>query len=68
MAGTDESGGRQVSLERQFLKLASTYLACRWKAMGHELIANQHVGELPFYLLGMLDYAYEMKLLLKEAR
>ncbi len=55
-------------LEIAFLKLAGVYLTCRWKAMGNSVINDQHVGELPFYLLGMLDYAYEMKLALSEAR
>jgi hypothetical protein len=55
--------------EREFLiRLAPVYLACRWKVMGHRLHRWPHGSDLLFDLMGMSDYAYEMKLLCAEIR
>jgi hypothetical protein len=52
--------------ENEFLKLAGTYLACRWKAMGHTIEGDLYPGPLQWSLLGMHDYAWEMELILYE--
>lgn len=55
--------------EREFLiRLAPIYLACRWKVMGHGLFNWPHESDLEFDLLGMHDYAGEMKMLCREKR
>lgn len=54
--------------EREFLiRLAPVYLACRWKVMGHQLHRWPFPSDLEFDLLGMMDYACEMKLICLEA-
>jgi hypothetical protein len=53
--------------ENEYLKLAGTYLACRWKAMGHTIEGDLYPGPLQWSLLGMHDYALEMELILQEA-
>jgi hypothetical protein len=54
--------------EREFLKLAGTMLACRFKVMGGSIEDDTHGEDIRFALLGMSDYAGEMQLLCKEAR
>lgn len=59
------------AFEREFLKhLAATWLAARWRVMGHSLtgVRSHGKGFLPFDLLGMVDYAAEMRLLCQEAK
>lgn len=61
----------QRNNETLFLHLAGTYLACRLAAMGGTPIMKQHVPvtnfeTLGWAMLGMLDYAWEMKLVCKE--
>lgn len=53
------------SWEAEFLSLAGVYIACRFQAMGCRVIGGGS-GDLSFRILGMLDYAHEMKLLIKE--
>lgn len=55
------------SPEHEFLNLAKWYLSCRFKAMGHKVTADPYGGSLEWSLLGMLDYAAEMRLLTAEA-
>jgi hypothetical protein len=57
--------------EREFLKLAATWLACRLAAMGGTPTMPQHVpvkdfATLGWALLGCIDYASEMRLLIEE--
>jgi hypothetical protein len=52
--------------ENEFLKLAGTYLACRWKVMGNVIEGDLYPGPLQWSLLGMHDYAWEMELILQE--
>jgi hypothetical protein len=58
---------RRGSFEHEFLiRLAPTWLACRWKVMGHELSGWKAAPKKPDLandLLGMVDYATEMKLI-----
>lgn len=54
--------------EREFLiRLAPVWLACRWKIMGHKLHQWPHGSDLAFDLLGMVDYAQEMRMLCRES-
>lgn len=54
--------------EREFLiRLAPVWLACRWRVMGHGLIGRWPRTDLRNDLLGMCDYAFEMKLCCSEA-
>lgn len=55
---------------REFLKVAGTYLACRWLVMGHEIepAVEGWNGGLEGFLLGMLDNAYEMGLILDDEK
>lgn len=59
------------SFEREFLiRLAPIWLACRWRVMGHPLAGKEWPKpDLSFDLLGMCDYAAEMRmrLLSREA-
>ncbi len=56
-----------MSWEKEFHHLSGIYLACRFQAMGHYVIAGYSPGaNLEFRILGMIDYALEMKLLLNE--
>lgn len=48
------------------MQLAPIWLACRWKVIGHPLHRWPHGSDLAFDLLGMIDYAAEMRLLCKE--
>ena len=68
----DTRGKRQkhkrLIFEREFFYLAGTWLACRLKAMGGNLIGDPHYGNLEWNLLGMHDYAREMELLIREVR
>lgn len=53
--------------EREFLiRLAPIWLACRWRIMGHPLTGKWPRADLAFDLLGLCDYASEMKLLCAE--
>ena len=53
--------------ENEFLiRLAATWLKCRWGIMGHPLYGGPH--DLPGLLLGMEDNAAEMRLLCKEVQ
>jgi hypothetical protein len=56
--------------EREFLvRLAPIWLACRWRIMGRSLSGKKWPRpDLAFDLLGMCDYAAEMKLICAEAR
>lgn len=59
---------KRLIFEREFFYLAGTWLACRLKAMGGNLIGDPHYGNLEWHLLGMHDYAREMELLIREVR
>ena len=52
--------------ESEFLKLAGSYLACRWKVMGHFIDGDPHHGDIGWDLLGMIDHQLEMELIVKE--
>ena len=55
--------------ERDLLiRLAPVWLACRWRIMGHSLIGKWPAQDLAFDLLGMQDYAAEMRLICEEVR
>jgi len=59
--------------ERAFLSLAATWLACRLAVMGGTPEVSQHIPvtdfqTLGFAMLGCVDYAYEMKLMVREAK
>lgn len=59
----------RVEVEREFFHLAGIYLAARWRAMGGTIDDPRlptDNGDLAFELLGMHDYAQEMKLLLQS--
>jgi hypothetical protein len=61
----------RLRFEREFLiRLATTWLACRWRVMGHELRMSDGwpKHDLAFDLMGCLDYAAEMKALCEEMR
>ena len=55
-----------MSREREFFRLAGTWLACRYCLMGGILEGHAHCGREDWNLLGMLDFAAEMKLLCAE--
>jgi hypothetical protein len=50
------------------IKLATTWLACRYKVMGHNVINFYPGSNLEGNLLGMHDYGYEMRLLCDEVK
>lgn len=50
------------------IQLAPIYLACRWKVMGHQLRGWHCKSDLEFDLIGMMDYACEMRLLCEDWR
>ena len=53
--------------ENEFLiRLAATWFKCRWWIMGHRLYGGPY--DLPGTLLGMEDYAREMRLLCAEIK
>lgn len=54
------------TLHREFLNLAFWCLCCRWKACGHAIEDDPYPGDLQWYLLGMRDYAAEMRLVVEE--
>jgi len=69
------SGARVKNFQRNnetlFLHLATTWLGCRLALMGGTPLVKQHVPVTNFEtlghaMLGMLDYAWEMKLVCKE--
>ena len=71
-ATNDRRGERQkhklLIFEREFFSLAGTWLACRLKLMGGVIEGDLHHGTEEWHLLGMLDYACEMELLIEEVR
>ena len=59
--------------ETHFLYLATTYLACRLAAMGGTPIHPSHIPvtdykSLQWAMLGMHDYAWEMRLVCEDWR
>jgi hypothetical protein len=59
------------TFQREFLKLATINLACHLRAMGGSIPGITYgTGpvDLPFQLLGIVDYSNEMRLLCREAR
>jgi hypothetical protein len=53
---------KRLTFEREFFRLAGTMLGAQ-----HDVVEYPHALEpFRFHLLGMSDYAYEMKLLCKE--
>jgi hypothetical protein len=61
--------------EREFLRLAGTWLAARWCVMGNDIVDGLTVHQgardmhgLGWHLLGMVDYAAEMRVLCAEVR
>lgn len=59
----------ETNFQREFLKLAGTYLLCRLRVMGGE-VERMTIppGDLRFSLLGMTDHSGEMRLLCQEAQ
>lgn len=59
-----------IAHEREFLiRLAPIWLACRYRVLGDSLSGKGWPkADLAFDLLGMLDYAHEMRLLCAEAK
>ena len=58
---------RRSKFENEFLiRLAATWFKCRWWIMGHRLYGGPY--DLPGALLGMEDYAREMRLLYAEIK
>lgn len=56
-------------MEREFLiRVAPIYLACRFRVMGGRLIGKWPKSDLALDLLGMVDYAAEMRLVCGEAK
>jgi hypothetical protein len=56
------------NLEGEFLiLLGATWLKCRWIVMGHGVIGETS-GNLAGVLLGMEDYAAEMRLVCEESK
>lgn len=53
-----------MKLEKEFFKLAASYLICRFTLINK----NLKYKEFQFALLGMLDYELEIKLVLKEIK
>jgi len=60
--------------EKEFLKLAGIYLACRWQVMGGEVSTgvSQKKGDpiktFHFAMLGLHDYQGEMELLIGSCK
>lgn len=56
--------GRSV----EFLKVAGTWMACRFLVMGHEIepAVEGWNGGLEGFLLGMYDQVHEMRLILTD--
>ena len=67
-----DGGGRVAaaqSFQHEFLiRLAPIWLACRWRIMGGGLTGRWPKTDLAFDLLGMTDYAAEMRLMCGEAK
>ena len=56
-----------ADFEREFLmRLAATWMLCRWKVMGHAVCGSPTKPDLAFELMGMCDYAWEMRFVCKE--
>lgn len=64
------------NLETEFLKLAAVYLNCRWTTMGNDITDRHgkrvHRGahdyeSLQWNILGMVDYAAEMRMIYAPA-
>ena len=61
------SAKKRRNFERMFLiRLAPIWFACRWRVMGHSLRGRWPKVDLANDLMGMMDYATEMKLVCKE--
>lgn len=62
--------GDALTAEREFLiRLAPIWLACRWRLFGGKLRGRHWPkADVGNDLLGMHDYAFEMKLLCEEVR
>ena len=55
------------SFEREFLiRLAPNWMRCRLQVMGHPISHWKYGNDLGYAILGMVDYANEMKLLCQE--
>jgi hypothetical protein len=53
--------------EREFLKLAGVWLACRWTVLGGQIPGCVEArGPLELQILGMVDHAWELRLLIEE--
>ena len=58
-----------MTWEREYFRLAGTMMACRLRCMGGDVEGEiTPKGDLVWSLLGYLDYAAEMALVLQEAR
>ena len=51
-----------AGFEREFFKLAGWWLACRLQVMGGLASDAKHKPNLAYDLLGMVDYGWEMRL------
>jgi hypothetical protein len=59
----------RLSFEREFLKLAGTWLKCRYRVMhGDALIGCPIPFDLPYDFLGCNDSWHEMRLLCVEMK
>jgi len=68
-AGMRECGiALRLEKEQEFFHLAGIYLACLYRAMGHDVSDRDFPtkGDLALSLLEMLDYGQEMRLMLRE--
>lgn len=60
---------KRQEFEHEFLiKLAATWLECRWCVMGHQIEGSLVPNDVCYNLLGCHDYEYEMKLLCEEVK
>jgi hypothetical protein len=58
---------RRQAFEHEFLiRLAPNWFRCRLQVMGHPIPHWKYGNDLGYALLGMVDYAAEMKLLCAE--
>jgi hypothetical protein len=56
-----------LAFEREFFKLAEWWLACRLQVMGGLAVDAKHKPNLAYDLLGMVDYGWEMRLVVGKA-
>ena len=61
---------KRLLFEREFFYLAGTWLACRLEVMGGRVLPCRDWPQpaLDYSLLGMMDHAREMELLIREVR